>query len=183
MTVVSTRSTKNHHGVFILLHSTELVQLTDPKQTAVSCSCRWIVCCCLEGGFDLTSLRSVWLLGRIIRFTVIGQAEIFPTLIARLTWKDRLKNRRVLYFIDNEAARLGLVKSYSPVLPSLDIIMACIGWDYQQRSTPWYARVPTACNLADGPSRMSVDTIPRRLKCVIVPPIFPEGFSPLEVLK
>eukprot|EP00973_Karenia_brevis_P002349 316089-Karenia_brevis.AAC.1 len=45
---------------------------------------------------------------------VIGQAEIFPVLVARLTWKHYLKGRRVIFFLDNEAARIGLVRSYSP---------------------------------------------------------------------
>ena len=49
---------------------------------------------------------------------VIGQAELYPVLLAKLTWAKHLKNRRAIYFIDNEAARLGLVKAYSPFLPS-----------------------------------------------------------------
>ena len=57
---------------------------------------------------------------------VIGQAEIFPLLLARLTWGHRLRGRRVIYFIDNEAARIGLVRAYSPVLPSLNLILSCL---------------------------------------------------------
>ena len=91
--------------------------------------------------------------------------------------------RKVVYFIDNEAARLGLVKSYSPVFASLDLIMCCIGWDYQHNSVPWYARVPTACNIADGPSRMTLSTIPSCLNPRVVDPIFPGSHKPLEVLK
>eukprot|EP00973_Karenia_brevis_P005302 725379-Karenia_brevis.AAC.1 len=53
---------------------------------------------------------------------VIGQAEIFPVLVARLTWAHDLEGQRAIFFIDNEAARLGLVKSYSPILASLKII-------------------------------------------------------------
>eukprot|EP00973_Karenia_brevis_P040752 5640106-Karenia_brevis.AAC.1 len=45
---------------------------------------------------------------------VIGQAELFPLLIARLTWAKYLKGSRVIYFLDNEAARLGAIKAYSP---------------------------------------------------------------------
>ena len=40
--------------------------------------------------------------------------------------------------IDNEAARLGLVKSYSPVLPSLKMIMASAVWDYEHDCKSWY---------------------------------------------
>ena len=113
---------------------------------------------------------------------VIGQAEIFPALVARLTWALRLRNRRVIYFIDNEAARLGLIKAYSPVLASLRLIVQCLEWDFKNASSPWYARVPTACNPADGPSRMNLETVPKRLRPNVVRPIFPNGTSPLEVL-
>ena len=114
---------------------------------------------------------------------VIGQAEAFPVLVARLTWAKYLAGRRVIYFLDNEAARIALVRSYSPVLPTLKIVMRCISWDFSQHSDPWYARVPTVCNVADAPSRMAVvcaflgKEIPR------VPPVFPDGPQPLVVLK
>eukprot|EP00973_Karenia_brevis_P033900 4677737-Karenia_brevis.AAC.1 len=39
---------------------------------------------------------------------VIGQAELFPVLVAKLNWEKYLKGRRALFFLDNEAARLGL---------------------------------------------------------------------------
>ena len=55
---------------------------------------------------------------------VIGQAEIAPVLIAKLTWADRVRGRRVIFFIDNEAARIDLVRSFSPSLPSLRLLCA-----------------------------------------------------------
>ena len=85
---------------------------------------------------------------------VIGQAELIPLLMARLTWEKVLAGRRVIFFMDNESARIAAIKSYSPVLPSLEIVMRCIGFDYTHEVVAWYARVPTCCNLGDGPSRM-----------------------------
>ena len=110
---------------------------------------------------------------------VIGQAEIFPLLIARLTWPLALANKRVLYFIDNEAARIGMVRAYSPVGPSLDLIQACLGWDYQHHSQGWYARVCSYSNCADEPSRM---VRPTTADCIVVPPVFPSGHSPDSIL-
>ena len=116
---------------------------------------------------------------RLNQSQVIGQAEIFPLLLARLTWGDKLRNRRVLYFIDNEAARIGLVRAYSPVLPSLTLIMACLGWDYANNSQAWFARVSSYSNIADGPSRMELlDPAVARA----VPPVFPEGHRPDVIL-
>ena len=85
---------------------------------------------------------------------VIGQAELFPLLVARLTWSERLRNRRALYFIDSESARWAMVKGYSPVFPSLMIVADCLSFDAKECSSAWYARVPTECNVADQPSRL-----------------------------
>ena len=108
---------------------------------------------------------------------VIGQAELFPVLIARLTWQHRIAGKRVYYFIDNESARLALVKSYSPCLPSLKIVMECLAWDQDSFSSPWYARVPTHSNIADAPSRMTTSTELRDMKAVCVVPRVPTEFS------
>ena len=97
---------------------------------------------------------------------VIGQAEPFPVLLSKLTWARRLRDRRVIFFIDSDAARLGLVKAYSPVLPSLNIIMECLSWDYANASESWYARVPSSANISDGrlkKSRVSSGLLELRL--------------------
>ena len=111
---------------------------------------------------------------------VIGQAEIFPLLVARLTWSEFLRGRRVIYFIDNESARIGLVRAYSPVLPSLSIILSCLRWDYDNCSQGWYARVPSFSNISDGPSRMSRPSDDSGV--ITEAPIFPVGHIPELVL-
>ena len=60
---------------------------------------------------------------------VIGQAEILPVVIVKLTFPDLLRGRRVIVFIDNEAARIGLVRCYSPSVPSLRLISQAISLD------------------------------------------------------
>ena len=114
---------------------------------------------------------------------VIGQAELFPLLAARLTWRARLADRRVIYFLDNDSARIAAVRAYSPVLASLKIVMGCTAWDFEHRSSAWYARVPTVCNVADAPSRMTLRGIPGCLRSRVVPPVLPHGASPAEILE
>lgn len=87
---------------------------------------------------------------------VIGQAEIFPVLVAKLTWASELARRRVIFFIDNESAKIALIRAYSPILASLKIALECSAWDFQNDCSSWYARVPTICNVADCPSRMEL---------------------------
>lgn len=105
----------------------------------------------------------------------IGQAEIFPVLVARLTWASRISGKRVLYFIDNDSARLALIKSYSPVLASLKIICDCTAWDCKSDCVSWYARVPTEANCADGPSRLQREEVVHDFGAEIVKPVFPTG--------
>ena len=108
---------------------------------------------------------------------VIGQAEIFPALVARWTWPEHLADNRVFYFIDNESARLALVKAYSPVTPSLDLVVDCLAVDFEISSSPWYARVPTYSNISDSPSRMVFSTELRDMGAKIVCPNLPEGWA------
>ena len=108
---------------------------------------------------------------------VIGQAELFPVLVARLTWRSRIAGKRVFYFIDNESARLALVKSYSPCLSSSKIVMSCLAWDQEALSSPWYARVPTHSNIADAPSRMTVNAELVNMQARCIEPRVPTEWS------
>ena len=114
---------------------------------------------------------------------VIGQAELYPLLIAKLTWREKIKGKRVMFFVDNESARLAMVKAYSPVIPSLKIIMESMHFDYEENCSSWYARVPTSSNIGDAPSRMVVSELLKFLKAKVVSPIFPEGVRPDRVLE
>ena len=85
---------------------------------------------------------------------VIGQAELLPILVAKTIWSELIKNEKVIHFVDNDSARLAMIKGYSPVFTSLRIITACSHRDAWNRTSSWYAQVPTKSNIADEPSRM-----------------------------
>ena len=112
---------------------------------------------------------------------LIGQAELFPLLVARLTWPDLLRSRRVLFFVDNESARIGMIRAYSPVLPSLRIVLDCLTWDYNNECSGWYARVPSPANPGDAPARMAIPDFCDGV--TVVPPVFPYGHVPDSVLE
>ena len=114
---------------------------------------------------------------------VIGQAEVFPVWVARLTWAKELAGRRVIFFINSESARLALIKGYSPILPTLKILMSVIGWDCKNHCYPGYARVPTFSNISDGPSRMTLEAFPAGMVPKVVCPVLPDGMVPDAVLK
>ena len=102
----------------------------------------------------------------------IGQAELFPVLVSRLTWKERLRGRRVIFFIDNDSARFALIAMHSPVLASRHIIWEVASLDVEVATLNWYARVPTASNIADAPSRLDFAEV-ISLGGVVVAPVFP----------
>jgi hypothetical protein len=85
---------------------------------------------------------------------VIFQAELFPIWIAKATWRGLLSHRQVIWFVDNEAARAAMVRSYSPLLDSMELIRNCAYEDVKAQSLNWYARVPSRSNLSDAASRL-----------------------------
>ncbi len=66
------------------------------------------------GDFVPPEFVSLWT--RAGKKQVIAQAEIFPVVISKATWGELLRGRNVLRFLDNESARMALVRNFSPVL-------------------------------------------------------------------
>jgi hypothetical protein len=91
-----------------------------------------------------------WRKGDKMQF--IGQAEIYPLVLARSTWK--FVDRRVLYFVDNDSARFAAIACYSPIRDSLDLLWQIALLDTDRHNISWYDRVPTLSNLSDAPSRL-----------------------------
>ena len=84
---------------------------------------------------------------------LINQAELFPQLLARTTWAGRLRDRRLLAFVDNDGCRDALINGYSAVEESGHILGAVALMDHKLMCLCWYSRVPSPSNIADGPSR------------------------------
>ena len=116
---------------------------------------------------------------------LIGQAELLPVLLAKTTWPSEFKNRFNITFIDNNSARFGLIRGYSPVRESAAIINETWLMDSELATGSWYARVPTASNIADKPSRLEFSELEKlpRAKCfkVSLPDSWGQG-SPWDVL-
>eukprot|EP00973_Karenia_brevis_P039980 5517777-Karenia_brevis.AAC.1 len=83
------------------------------------------------------------------RKQVIGQAELWPVLVARMTWPGFLRGRRVIYYIDNDSARFALVNQSSPSKMSMEILWEVASVEAEILSLPWYARVPSESNCSD----------------------------------
>ena len=84
---------------------------------------------------------------------IICEIELYAVLMTRAGLQNLLAGRRVIFFVDNEAARSVIIRgqSKSSAMHHLAIALAVV-----EASAPcisWTERVPSASNIADIPSR------------------------------
>ena len=91
---------------------------------------------------------------RGVRRQLVGQAELLPVVLAQELWGDRFRGRRVLIFVDNDAARHALIKGASPSGPSALMVDAFWTREAELEAFSWVERVPSPSNPADAPSRL-----------------------------
>ena len=123
-------------------------------------------------GATLTDKAAKALSSKVGQTQIIGQVEILPVVVAKEIWSKEISSRKVIYFIDNDSARLALIKGYSPVLQSLKLIMQAAKFDASNMSASWYARVPTSSNPADAPSRMCAVELHKKGALLVEPKLF-----------
>ena len=89
----------------------------------------------------------------------IGQAELAPVLIARLTRAALLEGEHVVQWIDNDSARFALVRGYSPNLESSRLLTDIWVQECKLQCFSWFDRVSTFSNIGDKPSRLVFDRV------------------------
>ena len=89
-------------------------------------------------------------------------AELLPVAVAKATWQHILGNRLCIFFLDNEAARACLIRSFTPVANATSILMDVAKQDVASHSLNWYSRVPSKSNIADDASK------PPAQRCVLL---------------
>ena len=84
----------------------------------------------------------------------IYEVELLPVLISTFLWKEQISQCQVVYYLDNDAAKSGLIKGSG----ATDMANAIVGGFCEMESLlqlkTWFSRVPTHSNLGDGPSRL-----------------------------
>ena len=96
---------------------------------------------------------------------VIAQAEIFPVLIAKDTWRGHVEDRSILWFLDNESARMSLVRNFSPILDNFFLLQLNARLDAAIPARHWYGRVPSRSNPADDASRLEFGAYKNSQRC------------------
>eukprot|EP00435_Cladocopium_sp_Y103_P004054 s4006_g1.t1 len=97
-------------------------------------------------------VTDVW--GRDGRRQLVFEAEMLPYLLALACWKDVLAGRNLLVFIDNDGARHSWIKGSADSLHALRMIHKGTLLEAGLDVRPYFCRVPTSSNVADGPSRL-----------------------------
>ena len=87
---------------------------------------------------------------------LIAQLELIPIVLAIWRWTHLFSTagRRALIFVDNEAARHALIRGYSPACASRRLVEEFWECAANTHLAPWFERVPSSGNPADGPSRL-----------------------------
>ena len=110
---------------------------------------------------------------------IVGQSELAPCHAAQLLWSKRPENRRAVLYIDNGAARFGLIKGTSPTRDSAWLINGFWAAEARHGTNTWIERVPSARNCADGPSRGRFDilaTTGLRVRILKLPTSYEKNF-------
>ena len=101
------------------------------------------------------------------RQRAIHQAEVYPALVALSMWASRLSGRRILMFVDNDAAKECLIKGTTRSIASAKLVTDFWALAAEHELYLWVERVASAANPTDAPSRRSCPElvskgIPRR---------------------
>ena len=84
---------------------------------------------------------------------VIFEAEVLPYSIALRLFSEKVRNSNLLVFIDNEAARHSWIAASARSDMAARMIELGTVLESELNVSPYFCRVPTFSNLADGPSR------------------------------
>ena len=84
----------------------------------------------------------------------IYETELLPVLISVLVWGELIKGSQVVFYLDNESAKSGLIKGYGATKVANAIVGSFCQTEALLQLKTWFSRVPTHSNPSDGPSRM-----------------------------
>ena len=89
----------------------------------------------------------------LVRDQLICQVELYTLVVIRWMFKDFLKERRSLWWVDNDAARCAIIKGLSSSPTMRYLVREFYAFAVEAPSFWWVERIPSFSNIADGPSR------------------------------
>ena len=98
-------------------------------------------------------------LGADLKKTIIFEAELLALVLAFSVWRSYLPTSALVCFIDNNSARDVAISGSGRNAVASSLVEFMLKLEMALNVTPWYARVPTASNIADEPSRGDVEVL------------------------
>jgi len=92
-------------------------------------------------------------LGYPSRSTVIFEAELLALIVCFKIWRKHLRHRPCVMYIDNNATRDVSISGRASTAPASELVAELLMLEDRNCTNTWFARVPSASNIADGPSR------------------------------
>ncbi|CAE7467862.1 unnamed protein product, partial [Symbiodinium necroappetens] len=103
---------------------------------------------------------------------VICEIELYALLMLRVGLQNILSGRKVIFFIDNDAARSGVIRGQSKSQAMHRLALALAAVESTSPCISWTERVPSASNIADLPSRKEGWKAQRIVRAASVSPFF-----------
>ena len=90
---------------------------------------------------------------------LIGQTELYAVVLARKLWASYINNSRCIFFIDHGGVMSACIKGNAKDAAWRTLLLKMEEVDEAAPALGWFTRVPSASNIADGPSRGSFDQL------------------------
>ena len=105
------------------------------------------------------SLEDLRVLGYPEKSTVIFEAELLAIIVCLKLWRRALKGRPCVIYVDNNSARDVSISGSARSAPGDLLVLILLASEDACHMNAFYARVPSESNIADNPSRNSLDGI------------------------
>ena len=84
----------------------------------------------------------------------IYELELLPVAVAFSFWAKGLHHKQIMCYLDNDAARAAFIKGRGSTSLSDSVVHRAMVYETEHALLSWYARVPSASNPGDDPSRL-----------------------------
>ena len=115
---------------------------------------------CVDGSSSFKLVQEVSVPQALVQHWARGGAkqlivylELWPILAFLSVYGKQFNNRRVVFFIDNNAVRDALIKGSSPICDIFCMLALCSHCISSHSICPWFTRVASESNPGDDPSR------------------------------
>ncbi len=106
-----------------------------------------------------SSAVPIWMMEKLSQKSAnpIHELELLPLVLALSLWQRFLDGSQVVWYIDNESARMAAIKGSGETEHASLIIDAFVRIECNSQIKSWFSRVPSHSNPADGVSRLLCD--------------------------